>query len=91
LVLTHVKQRIRRGFHLEHCAAATRILGPRIRVEVVGRISWMLRFALYLSGVSAALAAWVVWGDRNSAARRVPVKKAAAMLQQAWADHHTQA
>jgi hypothetical protein len=51
----------------------------------------MLRFALYLSGVSAALAAWVVLGENKRAARRVPVKKAAALLQEAWADHHTQA
>jgi hypothetical protein len=49
----------------------------------------MVRFALYIAGVSAALAAWVVIDDRNRAKRRVPVKKAAAMLQQAWSDHHT--
>ena len=54
----------------------------------------MLRWALYVSGVSAGLAAWVLLGDKNRVARRqgrVPVKQAAAMLQEAWADHHTQA
>ena len=54
----------------------------------------MLRWALYVSGVSAGLAAWVLFGDKNRVARRqgrVPVKQAAAMLQEAWADHHTQA
>jgi hypothetical protein len=50
----------------------------------------MLRFALYLGGVSAAVVAWVFFGDQKRANRRVPVKKAAAMLQEAWADHHTQ-
>jgi len=48
----------------------------------------MLRVALYLGGVSAAVAAWVVFGTQNRAGR-IPVKKAAAMLQEAWADHHT--
>jgi len=51
----------------------------------------MLRVALYLGGASAALAAWVLFGNQNSASRRVPAAKAAAMLQEAWADHHTQA
>ena len=50
----------------------------------------MMRFALYL-GVSAALVAWIIAGNRNRTTRRVPVKQAAAMLQEAWADHHTQA
>src|SRR3954463_4923913 len=61
---------------------------------VVRRIYYMLRWALYVSGVSAGLAAWVIFGDKNRVARRqgrVPVKQAAAMLQEAWADHHTQA
>jgi len=49
----------------------------------------MLRVALYLGGVSAALAAWVVFGNQNRAARTIPAKKAAATLQEAWADHHT--
>src|SRR3954447_15926034 len=53
------------------------------------REDWsMLRVALYLGGVSAAVAAWVVFGTQNRAGR-IPVKKAAAMLQEAWADHHT--
>ena len=51
----------------------------------------MLRVALYLGGASAALAAWVLFGSQNRATRRIPVTKAAAMLQEAWADHHTQA
>jgi hypothetical protein len=59
-------------------------------LELSGGFLVMLRFALYLGGVSAAVAAWVFFGDQKRANRRVPVKKAAAMLQEAWADHHTQ-
>jgi hypothetical protein len=51
----------------------------------------MLRIALYVGGVAAGLAAWVIWRDQIRATRRVPVKEAAALLQQAWADHHTRA
>jgi len=51
----------------------------------------MSRFVVYLGGLSAALAAWVVFGNRNRAGRVIPAAKAAAMLQEAWADHHTQA
>jgi len=51
----------------------------------------MLRFALYLAGVSAGLAAWVVYGNRRRAGGRVPVRQAAEMLREAWADNHTQA
>jgi|HubBroStandDraft_6_1064221.scaffolds.fasta_scaffold08963_2 hypothetical protein len=51
----------------------------------------MMRFALYLGGVSAALVAWIIAGNRIRATRPVPVKLAAAMLKQAWADHHTEA
>ncbi len=51
----------------------------------------MSRLALYIGGVSAILAACVVFGDQRRATRRVPVKRAAAMLQKAWADHHTTA
>jgi len=49
----------------------------------------MMRVALYLGGVAAAFAACFVYMDRQRAIRPVPVKKAAAMLQEAWADHHT--
>jgi len=51
----------------------------------------MIRFALYACGVAAGVGAWLVWRDQNRAMRRVPVQEAAAMLQQAWADHHTRA
>ena len=51
----------------------------------------MLRFFLYVGGVSAGLAAWLVLENRNRANRVIPATKAAAMLQEAWADHHTQA
>lgn len=49
----------------------------------------MMRFALYMAGVSTTLAAALVYRQRASRLRRVPVKQAAAMLQKAWADHHT--
>jgi len=51
----------------------------------------MLRLALYVGGLAAAVAACVVWRNQQRAMRKVPVKEAAAMLQQAWADHHTRA
>jgi hypothetical protein len=51
----------------------------------------MMRLALYIGGLSAALAACVVIQYQKRPLRRVPVKDAAAMLRQAWADHHTQA
>jgi hypothetical protein len=50
----------------------------------------MIRLSLYVLGVSAFLAAWAVYQDQRKR-RPVPVKKAAAMLEEAWADHHTRA
>lgn len=50
----------------------------------------MFRVSLYVLGISAFVAAWAVYQDQRKR-RPVPVRKAAAMLQQAWADHHTQA
>lgn len=55
------------------------------------RGSSMLRFALYLAGISTAVAAYVAYQKQKRAMRRIPVKEAAALLQQAWADHHTRA
>jgi hypothetical protein len=49
----------------------------------------MTRLALCIAGASAALAACVLIRDWKRATRRVPVKDAATMLRQAWADHHT--
>jgi hypothetical protein len=51
----------------------------------------MLRFVIYAGGVMAAVAAFVLWRDQQRAMRRVPVKQAANMLREAWADHHTRA
>jgi hypothetical protein len=51
----------------------------------------MIRWALYIAGISAGFAACMVWREQRRATRRVPVKEAAALLQQAWADHHTRA
>jgi hypothetical protein len=50
----------------------------------------MFRVSLYVLGVSAFLAAWTVYRDGQKR-KPVPVDKAAAMLQQAWADNHTRA
>jgi hypothetical protein len=49
----------------------------------------MLRMALYVSGFSVAVATVMLLQNRKRAMRPVSVKQAAAMLQQAWADHHT--
>ena len=50
----------------------------------------MMKIALYVAGISAAVAAWSVYRRLGGSAQaRVPVQQAAAMLQQAWADNHT--
>ena len=53
----------------------------------------MARLALFIFGVSTFLTAWAVYKNQQRAdpARRVPAKKAAAMLQEAWSDYHTRA
>ncbi len=48
----------------------------------------MLRLSLYVLGLSAFVATWAVYQDQQKK-KPIPVKKAAAMLQEAWADHHT--
>jgi len=53
------------------------------------RSAFMKRLALYASAISATLAACIVIRRRIVASRPVPAKKAAAMLQRAWADNHT--
>lgn len=57
----------------------------------------MNRIALYLAGISATVAAWMMFRDymtlpgrfSTGPNRPVPARKAAEMLQEAWADHHT--
>lgn len=49
----------------------------------------MPRLPIYLFGVSAFLAAWALY--RHQRTQPIPVKKAAEMLQEAWADYHTRA
>jgi hypothetical protein len=63
---------------------------PRIELHQYGGKLRMIRLSLYVLGISAFVAAWAVYQDQRKR-RPVPVKKAAAMLQQAWADHHTHA
>jgi hypothetical protein len=50
----------------------------------------MVRLSLYVLGISAFVAAWAAYKNQQKT-RPVPVKQAAAMLQEAWADHHTRA
>jgi hypothetical protein len=50
----------------------------------------MLRLSLYVVGISALVAAWAVYRNEQKKIP-MPVSKAAAMLQQAWSDHHTRA
>jgi hypothetical protein len=47
------------------------------------------RLPICVFGVSAFLAVWALY--RNQRTRPIPVKKAAEMLQDAWADYHTRA
>jgi hypothetical protein len=51
----------------------------------------MARIVFYFGGVAAGFAAWMIWRNQVSAARRIPAQKAAEMLREAWADHHTTA
>jgi hypothetical protein len=51
----------------------------------------MFRFAFYLGGLVAGVAALAFWQDYRRSTRRIPVKEAAAQLQAAWADYHTRA
>jgi hypothetical protein len=53
--------------------------------------SHMFRIALYVGGMAAGFAAWLVWQDRKRATRRVPAKEAAEQLRAAWSDYHTHA
>lgn len=50
----------------------------------------MFRLSLYVLGVSAFVAAWAAYQNQQKK-RPVPAKKAAEMLQEAWADHRTHA
>ncbi|HEY3705533.1 MAG TPA: hypothetical protein VGL22_10760 [Terracidiphilus sp.] len=54
------------------------------------------RLSLYLIGIAAGIAAIVTYRKRSAGLSttspgRVPVQKAADMLREAWADHHTTA
>jgi hypothetical protein len=51
----------------------------------------MLRIAMYVGGMAAGIAAWVVWQNQVRAHRKVPVQQAAEQLKAAWADYHTRA
>ena len=51
----------------------------------------MIRLALYIGGLAAAVGAWIVWQDQKRAMRKVPVAEAAEKLKAAWADYHTRA
>jgi hypothetical protein len=63
--------------------------GLRIEPQQHGGNLSMSRLPFYVFGVSAFLAAWALY--RHQRTRPVPVKKAAEMLQEAWADYHTRA
>jgi hypothetical protein len=62
----------------------------RIEVGQYGGKLRMFRMSLYVLGISAFVAAWAIYQDQRKR-QPVPAKKAAAMLQEAWADHHTHA
>ena len=67
------------------------ISARRRRIYFDRRVTPMARLSLYLIGIAAGVAAIVTYRDRKNPDRRMPVRKAAAMLQEAWADHHTRA
>ena len=47
----------------------------------------MFRLSLYVLGVSAFIAAWAAYRNQQRT-RPVPATKAAAILQEAWANQH---
>lgn len=52
----------------------------------------MARFFLFLLGTLSALAAWTLIGEQSRKTRKpIPAVRAAELLQEAWADHHTRA
>jgi hypothetical protein len=48
----------------------------------------MFRLSLYVLGISAFVAAWATYRNQQKK-KPLPVQKAASMLQEAWANHHT--
>ena len=52
----------------------------------------MARTFLFILGTLSAYAAWALAKGQPKIARKpIPARQAAALLQQAWADHHTRA
>jgi hypothetical protein len=56
----------------------------------------LARLSLCLIGISAGVAAIITWRNRSknigtNSNARLPVQKAADMLREAWAGHHTTA
>ena len=77
--------------HLTSLSCPASLLGAdRIEPQQHGGNLGMVRLSLYVVGVSAFLAAWALYRNQQKT-RPVPVKKAAEMLQEAWADYHTRA
>jgi len=50
----------------------------------------MFRLSLYILGATAFAAVWAAYQSQQKK-KPMPVGKAAALLQQAWADHRTRA
>lgn len=51
----------------------------------------MLRFVMVAGGLMAGVATLIVWRDRQTSMRPIPIRQAADLLRQAWADHHSRA
>jgi hypothetical protein len=58
--------------------------------HIADEVSFPMNRFLLIS-LLATTAAWILIRTGRSSARIVPVKEAAARLQEAWADHHTTA
>jgi hypothetical protein len=61
----------------------------RIELQQHGGNLSMFRSFIYVVGISAFLTAWALYREQSK--RPMPVKKAAELLQEAWADNHTHA
>ena len=68
------------------CGHLVRVTLHHIPPRYSPGMSRLLLFSLF-----ATTAAWIVILTKSSGTRIVPAKKAAAKLQEAWADHHTTA
>jgi hypothetical protein len=65
------------------------VRGKPHRIDSNGGKHTMFRMSMYVLGISAFVAAWAAYRYQQKT-MPMPVREAAAKLQKAWADNHTQ-